>query len=103
MLRFLTSIVMLARALLKSRRDLALENLALRQQLAVLKVKTRRPRLRPGDRLLWVLLRRLWPKWSDALIIVKARDGDPLASRRVPEVLALKVSLQSWRSPALGC
>jgi putative transposase len=71
MLRFLTSIVMLARALLKSRRDLALENLALRQQLAILKAKTPRARPRPGDRLLWVLLRRFWPAWRNALIIVQ--------------------------------
>jgi putative transposase len=71
MLRFLTSIVMLARALLRSRRDLVLENLALRQQLALLKVETRRPRLRPGDRLLWVLLWRFWPRWREALIIVQ--------------------------------
>ena len=71
MLRLLTSIGMLARALLKSRRDLALENLVLRQQLAILKVKTPRARLRPGDRLLWVLLRRFWPAWRNALIIVQ--------------------------------
>jgi hypothetical protein len=71
MLRFLTSIVSLARALLKSRRDLALENLPLRQQLAILKVKASRPRLRPSDRVLWRLLRRLWPAWRNALIVVQ--------------------------------
>ena len=71
MLRFLSSIVALLRALLRSRGDLALENLALRQQLAVFKLKTPRPRLRPVDRILWVLLRRIWPRWQDALIIVK--------------------------------
>ncbi|MFC1573162.1 integrase core domain-containing protein [Candidatus Eisenbacteria bacterium] len=48
-----------------------LENLALRQQLGVLKIKKPRPRLRDTDRILWVLLRRLWPKWRDVLIIVQ--------------------------------
>jgi hypothetical protein len=35
-------------------RDLALENLALRQQLAIFKRRHPRPRLRPTDRLFWV-------------------------------------------------
>ena len=45
--------------------------LALRQQLAVLKRKWPRPALSHADRIFWVLLRRLWPRWSDALVIVK--------------------------------
>lgn len=47
-------------AVFRTRRDLLLENLALRQQLAALEARGRRPRLRAGDRLLWVMLRRLW-------------------------------------------
>ncbi len=50
---------------------LQLENLALRQQVAVLKGKKARPRLRPPDRLFWGLLSRHWPAWRDALVIVK--------------------------------
>jgi len=41
----------------KTRRSLALENLALRQQLAVLQRSVKRPRLSNLDRGLWVLLR----------------------------------------------
>src|SRR5438132_13560513 len=41
-------------------RQLALENLALRQQLAVYKRTTNRPRLRRSDRVLWVWLSRVW-------------------------------------------
>jgi hypothetical protein len=48
-----------------------LEILALQQQLAVLKGKRTRLRLRPIDRLFWVLLSRVWPGWRDALVIVK--------------------------------
>lgn len=55
----------------RSRCSLALEILALRQQLGVLKRKTPRPRLRIQDRVFWILLRRLWPAWNKVLIIVK--------------------------------
>src|ERR1017187_2557656 len=55
----------------RSRRDLALENLALRQQLGVLKQKHPHPRLAASDRLFWVVLRRLWTGWRSALILVQ--------------------------------
>src|SRR5712664_2595296 len=51
-------------------RQLALENLALRQQLAVYKRTANRPGLRRGDRLFWVALSRLWRGWRQALVIV---------------------------------
>ena len=44
---------------LRTRRSLMLENLALRHQLAVLQRSSPRPRLRTFDRLFWVLLCRL--------------------------------------------
>ena len=52
-------------------RDLALENLALRQQLAIFKRRHPRPSLRPTDRLFWVWLSKIWAGWREALIIVK--------------------------------
>jgi hypothetical protein len=55
----------------RSRYNLGLEILALRQQLGVLKRKHPRPRLRIQDRIFWILLRRLWPAWSNILVIVK--------------------------------
>jgi putative transposase len=51
-------------------RQLALENLALRQQLAVYRRTIRRPKLRPVDRLLWVALASVWGRWKQALVIV---------------------------------
>src|SRR6516165_1490719 len=51
-------------------RQLALENLALRHQLAVYKRTVTRPRLRRTDRLLWVWLARVWTGWRAALVIV---------------------------------
>ena len=70
-MNLLTSFVQLIRALLKPRLDLALENMALRQQVAVLKLKRPRPRVRASERILWMLLYRFWSRWRDALIIVK--------------------------------
>ena len=58
-------------AFFRSRYNLGLEVLALRQQLAVLKRKHPRARLRIEDRIFWILLRRLWPAWSKVLVIVK--------------------------------
>ena len=55
----------------KTRRSLALENLALRQQLAVLERSVNRPRVSNVDRGFWVLLRRIWTDWDSVLVIVK--------------------------------
>ena len=64
-------IVVWFRGLVRDRTDLATENLALRQQLAVLTVRKRRPRLRRRDRILWVWLFRLWAGWRSVLMIVQ--------------------------------
>jgi transposase InsO family protein len=57
-------------ALLRSRKDQAIVELALRQQLAVYVQQRRRPRLSPFDRAFWVALSSLWPRWKNALVIV---------------------------------
>src|SRR5262245_30297572 len=57
----------------RTRRALVLENLALRHQLAVLQRTARRPRLRPSDRVFWVLLSRLWGGWAEAVSFVARR------------------------------
>ena len=53
------------------KRELALENLALRQQLQVYNRNAKRPKLTDVDRVFWMALMRWWPKWREALIIVK--------------------------------
>lgn len=55
----------------RSRNNLGLEILALRQQVGVLKRQNARPRLSRWDRLFWVLLRRLWSRWTEVLMVVK--------------------------------
>src|SRR6266851_871231 len=54
----------------RSRRSLLLENLALRQQLTVLKRKHPKPKLRMLDILFWVVTRRFWSGWKQSLIVV---------------------------------
>ena len=72
MFGLITTLVSALLAGLRSRRDLFLENLALRQQLATV-LQKHQPRIRPPDRLFWVLLRRFCSKWADALVIVKPK------------------------------
>jgi len=59
------------RALFRSQADLAAENLALRQQLAILEQRSRRPRLQTRDRIFWTWLARLWSNWRSVLVIVQ--------------------------------
>jgi hypothetical protein len=53
------------------RRDLLLENLALRQQLGVFKRKHPRPPFGAADKLFWVMLRQVWVGWERALILIQ--------------------------------
>jgi putative transposase len=53
-----------------SRQCLLLENLALRQQLAVLKRRHPRPKLSPLDKLFWTLACQFWSAWKQALMVV---------------------------------
>src|SRR5687768_11097782 len=52
-----------------ARRDLLLEILALRHQLTVRRRSDRRFRL--TDLLFWLCLRRWWPRWRHALVLVQ--------------------------------
>jgi putative transposase len=67
----LNNVVAALRAFFVGRTYLALEILALRQQVAVLKRKRPHPKLNPMDRLFWTALRRFWSGWAEALLIVK--------------------------------
>ena len=53
-------------------RDLALENLALQQQLAVLRRSVKRPGLSDVDRRFWALLSRIRRDWRRALVLVQS-------------------------------
>ena len=71
MLEIILSFLIAIRAFFRSRSDTALEILALRQQVAVLKRKCPRPKLDPVDRLFWTALRQCWSRWTEVLVLVK--------------------------------
>ena len=71
MLKWLVILAQGLRSALKSRQDLALENIALRQQLAILKHKCPRPRLTSGDRFFWILISRMWSDWQNVIHVVQ--------------------------------
>ena len=64
-------VILFVRGIMMNRTALALENLALRQQLAVLRHFDKRPLLRLRDRIFWVWLSRLWKDWHKCLILVQ--------------------------------
>src|SRR2546428_5592390 len=59
------------RAALKARTDLVLENLALRQQLALLRRRSKRPRVGLLDRVFWMWLSQWRARWREALHVVQ--------------------------------
>src|SRR5712691_10878394 len=68
----LSSFLFMPRSCFRTRASMQIEILVLRHQLAVLQRRTnKRASLRTADRLLWVLLSRLWAQWRSALVIVK--------------------------------
>ena len=70
-MRMLTILLNILRSAFRSRAAVELENFALRHQLNVLKRSVKqRPKLMPTDRLLWVVLSRVWGDWRSALVIV---------------------------------
>jgi hypothetical protein len=68
MLAILQAVIGTLRSALRPRASLVGENLVLRQQLAVLRRATPRPRLRPIDRAFWVMVARVWSRWARAYI-----------------------------------
>jgi hypothetical protein len=71
MIVLVLAVITYFRAFFVGRHRLGLEIAALRQQLVVFKRKRPRPHLCDLDRAFWVALRRWWPGWANALIIVK--------------------------------
>src|SRR5258708_27913077 len=112
------------RAAFRTRTDLTLENLALRQQLALLRRRSKRPQFGRLDRLLWVWLSNRWAGWRDALHLVqpetvirwhrqgfrafwtwKSRRGragrPPLGSELADLVRTMALANPLWRAPLI--
>ena len=58
-------IITFLRSLFISRRQLVLENLALKQQVAMLRQSVKRPSATPKDRMFWVLFSRYVDGWRN--------------------------------------
>jgi putative transposase len=93
MVRGLCQIVVSA---LRSKRDLVLENAALRHQLMVLQRQSKAPRIKNRDRLFWITLLRLWPDWRSALSLVQPDTVVGWHRRGVPRLLALEEQDHRW-------
>ena len=109
------------RSLTRSRRALILENLALRQQLAIAVRSGRRPKLVAVDRAFWIALRQVWTDWSSSLAIVKPatvvawhrrayrgywrhrcrKPGRPRTDEQLREVIARMVRENGWGAPRI--
>jgi len=123
MLRLLVALLPTVRSAKLSRRDLVVENLALRQQLVTLAGR-RHPDIRPADRLFWVLLRRFWSGWAESLAIVRPdtvvrwhragsrihwnwlsrrgrRSGRPPLPREVRALIRRMATENSWGAPRI--
>ena len=104
--------------------DLVLENMALRHQIDVFKRCGIRPHFRNADRMVWVFLSTVWPRWPEALEIVtvdtvkrwrrqgfrhyllgKGRRRRPGRPAIEPEIRSLirRISLQNgvWGAPRI--
>src|ERR1035441_7726274 len=86
MFEFLRMVLIYPQSLLRPRHELALEILALRHQIIVLKRRRPKPKLRLWDRWLWIMLKRAWPRWKTPLMIFRPETviGWQQAGFRIP-------------------
>ena len=67
----LRALVSFVASFFRTRASMQLEILALRHQLTACKQSTKRPRLRPADRIFWAWLSRVWSRWEHVLVFVQ--------------------------------
>src|ERR1022692_3556097 len=122
MLKLERSIVSMLARRFRSRAVVELENLALRHQLQVLRrQRPDRLRLFAIDRLLWVLLYRLWPRCLEVMVLVKpatviqwhrqgfrlfwrwrSRSGRPSVDREIRDLIRQMSSANPlWGAPRI--
>ena len=102
MIRLVQLLLAATRALVRRRSDLVLENLALRQQVAVLAASGRRPSITAVDRWFWLALRRRWLRWTEVLVFVKpetvVRWHRPRTSSRMSRLMQ-----RAWKLKRQWC
>ena len=70
-MQYLQHLLNVIMALATRQSQLVTENMALKQQIIVLKRTTKRASITDSDRMFWVLMRRLHKGWKNQLFIVK--------------------------------
>src|SRR5438445_10198592 len=101
MIRWLGIFLGTLRTAVRTRRELALESLALRQQLSIWKARQPRPRLTEMDRIFWVVLSRLWKNWRFSLQVVRPETVVRWHRQGFRRYWAWK-SGRRWGRPAVG-
>src|SRR5437773_6941527 len=101
MVRWLGILLRTFRSAVRTRRELALENLELRQQLAVWKARQPGPRLTEMDRIFWIVVSRLWKNWRSSLQVVRPETVVRWHRRGFRLYWAWK-SRRRWGRPAIG-
>ena len=101
MVRWLWIVLGTLRSVVRTHRELALENLVLRQQLAVWKARQPRPRLTDMDRIFWVFLSRLWTSWRHSLQVVRPETVVGWHRQGFRRYWSWK-SRRRWGRPAIG-
>src|SRR6267143_3380461 len=84
---FFLSVLRLIRFLMSGDGAIAIENAALRLQLAAFQRKRKRPVMTSFDRVFWVGLSLIWNRWRAALVYVQSDNGRPLAAGALSQVL----------------
>src|SRR5260370_17410839 len=87
------------RASLRTRTDLALENLALRQQLVLLRRRSKRPQFGRLDRLFWLWLSHQWAGWRGALHVVRPQTVIRWPRQGFPAFWTWKSRRVLWGDP----
>ena len=77
---FICALLAYMSALFRSRLALQLEIVALRHQLNVYQRTTKRPWIRPGDRIFWSWLSRHWSGWRGLLVFCADENRACLAA-----------------------
>ncbi len=97
MVRWLGILIGTLRSTVRTHRELALANLALRQQLAVW--KARQPRLTAMDRIFWVVLSRPWKSWRNSLQTVRPKTVVGWHRQEFRRLSFTKTSADSFKQP----
>src|SRR5947208_5627643 len=102
----LTALIVLLRSIgliCRGHGAVALENLALRQQVAALTRTVRRPQLRTTDRLFWILLAKAWPEWRTALLVVRPDTVVTVAPPMAPTSVDVALHADTSWAAQHGC